>query len=43
MRVSVICLILSQTIYSEEMSNARLDIHPQALFLPEYPGRVRAT
>jgi len=34
---------LSQTIQSEEMSNARSDILAQALCIPEYPGRVRAT
>jgi len=36
-------VILSQTIQSEEMSNARSDILAQALCIPEYPGRVRAT
>ncbi|QCE06717.1 sentrin-specific protease 2 [Vigna unguiculata] len=37
------CVILSQTIQSEEMSNARSDILAQALCVPEYPSRVRAT
>ncbi|QCE03845.1 putative transposase [Vigna unguiculata] len=37
------CVILSQTIQSEEMSNARSNILAQALCVLEYSGRVRAT